>query len=129
MGELIDRFASRYTNLGASHRYRAELSALFAFASVTHSRQLSDAAVNQWATVNQWVARARAKNSRRGQLTRACVFLRWCVRHDLADPVRVEELRSRENPLRSTPPLHGKPQGKYPARWLTYEEAYGARFF
>jgi integrase len=36
----------------------------------------------------------------------------------------VEELQSRENPLRATPPLYGKLQGKYPARWLTYDEAY-----
>lgn len=47
------------------------------------------------------------------------------MRHELADPRLVEELQSRENPLRDTPPLYGKLQGKYPARWLTHEEAYG----
>jgi integrase len=54
------------------------------------------------------------------------LFLRWCVRYELADPRLVEELQSRENPLRATPPLYGKLQGKYPARWLTHEEAYGS---
>lgn len=79
---------------------------------------LSDAAVNHW------VAQARANNTRRGRLARACTFLRWCVRMGEADPVLVEELQSRENPLRATPPLYGKLQGKFPARWLTYEQAY-----
>jgi integrase len=37
----------------------------------------------------------------------------------------LEELQSRDNPLRATPPLDGKLQGKNPARWLTYDEAYG----
>jgi integrase len=37
----------------------------------------------------------------------------------------VEELQSRDNPLRATPPLYGKLQGKNPARWLTRDEAYG----
>ncbi len=76
------------------------------------------------AEVNHWVAGARANNTRRGRLARACTFLRWCVRMGEADPVLVEELASRENPLRATPPLYGKLQGKFPARWLTYEQAY-----
>lgn len=96
------------------------MTALFRHVRVTDPRLLSDAAVNQW------VALARANNTRRNRLTRICVFLRWCVRHELADPRLVEELQSRENPLRDTPPLYGKLQGKYPARWLTHEEAYGS---
>ena len=75
--------------------------------------------------MNQWAGAARANNTRRGRLARACTFLRWCVRHGHADPVLVEELQSRENPLRATPPLYGKLQGKYPARWLTHDEAFG----
>ena len=78
------------------------------------------------AAVNRWVALAKANNTRRNRLTRICVFLRWCVRYELADPRLVDELQSRDNPLRDTPPLYGKLQGKYPARWLTHEEAYGA---
>lgn len=76
------------------------------------------------AAVNHWVAQARANNTRRNRLARICTFLRWCVRMGEADPALVEELASRDNPLRATPPLYGKLQGKYPARWLTYEEAY-----
>jgi len=57
-------------------------------------------------------------------MARACTFLRWCVRHGEADPALVEDLKSRENPLRATPPLYGKLQGKYPARWLTHEQAF-----
>ena len=78
------------------------------------------------AAVNHWVASARANNTRRGRPARACTFLRWCVRRDLADPALVEELQSRENPLRATPPLYGKLQGTHPARWMTHEEAYGS---
>ena len=120
VAELIDHFVSRYTNPDTARQYRAELSALFAFAGAAHPRALTDAAVNHW------VASARANNTRRGRLARACTFLRWCVRHGLADPTLVEELQSRENPLRATPPLYGKLQGTHPARWLTHEEAYGA---
>ena len=93
--------------------------ALFAFAGVSHPRRLTEAAVNQW------VGQARANNTRRGRMARACAFLRWCVRHGEADPALVEDLQSRENPMRATPPIYGKLQGKYPARWLTHEEAFG----
>ncbi|MBO0747126.1 MAG: tyrosine-type recombinase/integrase [Acidimicrobiaceae bacterium] len=75
--------------------------------------------------MNQWVAQARANNTRRGRLARARTFLRWCVRQGEADPALVEELGNRDNPLRATPPLYGKLQGIYPARWLTHDEAYG----
>ncbi len=87
---------------------------------VPHPRALTDGAVNGW------VALSRANNTRRNRLARICTFLRWCVRVGEADPALVEELQSRENPLRATPPIYGKLQGKYPARWLTYDEAYGA---
>ncbi len=118
---MIDRFVSRYTNPKTSHQYRAELTALFRHVGVTHPRSLTDAAINQW------VALARANNTRRNRLTRICVFLRWCVRHQLADPGLVEDLQSRENPLRDTPPLYGKLHGKYPARWMTHQDAYDVR--
>jgi integrase len=95
------------------------LSALFAFAGVAHPRALTEGAVNHW------VAQGRANNTRRGRLARACTFLCWCVRQGEADPALVEQLQSRENPLRATPPLYGKLQGKYPARWLTHGEAFG----
>jgi integrase len=35
------------------------------------------------------------------------------------------ESSRRDHPLRRIPRLYGKVQGKYPARWLTYEEAFG----
>jgi hypothetical protein len=99
LAALIDRFASRYTNPKTAHQYRAELTALFRHVGVPQPRALSDGAVNQW------VALARANNIRRGRLARICTFLRWCVRVGEADPALVEELQSRENPLRATPPL------------------------
>ncbi len=71
------------------------------------------------------MARSRANNTRRNRLARICTFLRWCVRAGAAEPALVEELQSRENPLQATPPIYGKLQGKYPARWLTHEEAHG----
>jgi integrase len=109
---------SRYTNPKTAQQYRAELTALFAHTGASHPRALTDAAVNHW------VAKGRANNTRRNRLARICTFLRWCVRQGEADPALVEELQSRDDPLRATPPLYGKLQGKYPARWLTYAEAY-----
>jgi site-specific recombinase XerC len=93
--------------------------ALFESADVTDPRLLDEAAVNRW------VAGAKSNNTLRGRMTRACVFLRWCARRDLADPRLVEDLSGRDNPLRDIPPLYGKVQGKYPPRWLSYEEAFG----
>ena len=87
---------------------------------MSHSRALTDS------MVNHWVAKSRANNTRRNRLARVCTFLRWCVRQGECDSALVEELTSRENPLRSTPPLYGKLQGLYPARWLTHDEAYRA---
>ncbi len=118
--QLVESFVGRYTNPKTAQQYRAELTALFAYTGAAHPRALTDAAVNHW------VARARANNTRRGRLARVCTFLRWCMHQGHADPALVEELGSRENPLRATPPLYGKLQGKYPARWLTHEEAFGA---
>lgn len=117
---LIDRFCSRYTNEATARQYRQELTALFEYCGAPHPRALTDAAVNHW------VARSRANNTRRNRLARVCTFLRWCVRVGEADAALVEELQSRENPLRATPPLYGKLQGSYPARWLTHQEAYGS---
>lgn len=91
---------------------------LFKYAGAPHPRLLTDA------SVNHWVARAKANNTRRNRLVRTCTFLRWCVRQGEADPALVEELQSRENPLRQVPPLYGKLQSKYPARWLSHDEAY-----
>jgi integrase len=47
------------------------------------------------------------------------------VRHGEADPALVELLAGPDNPLRRIPKLYGKVQGVNPARFLTYEEAYG----
>ncbi|HLI72392.1 MAG TPA: hypothetical protein VKU86_00840 [Acidimicrobiales bacterium] len=55
-----------------------------------------------------------------------CTFLRWCVRIGQADPALVEALASRDNPLRRIPRLYGKVQGRYPARWLTHDQAFGS---
>jgi hypothetical protein len=89
-------------NVKTAQQYESELTSLFAFAGVSHPRALSEAAVNQW------VSQARANNTRRGRLARACTFLRWCVRRGEADPALVEALQSRENPLRATPSVHGQ---------------------
>ena len=116
--ELVERFVGRYTNPATARQSRLELTALFAYAGISHPRALTDAAINHW------VVKVRANNSRRGRLARVCTFLRWCVRQGEGDPGLLEELTSRDNPLRATPPLYGKLQGKYPARWLTHAEAY-----
>jgi integrase len=46
------------------------------------------------------------------------------VRVGEGDAALVEALMSRDNPLRRTPRLYGKVQGKFPARWLTHHEAF-----
>ena len=66
-----------------------------------------------------------ANNTVRNRLSLAATFLRWCVREGHADPAVLEALTDRDNPLRRVPRLYGKVQAKHPARWLTYDEAFG----
>lgn len=117
---LIAEFARRYTNHNTRRQYLAELSDLFDTTARTHPRLLTEADVMAWAGEPRL-----ANNTIRNRLSRVCTFLRWCVRTGEADPALVEALMSRDNPLRRTPRLYGKVQGKYPARWLTHDEAFG----
>jgi len=72
--------------------------------------------VSTTASGSRW-HRPVANNTIRNRLSRVTTFLRWCVRQGLADPVLVEALCDRNNPLWRVPRLYGKLQGKYPARW------------
>lgn len=76
----------------------------------------------------RWCAglgRPVANNTVRNRLSLAATFLRWCVREGHADPGVLEALADRDNPLRRVPRTYGKVQAEHPARWLTYEEAFG----
>jgi len=117
---LIAEFARRYGNPKTRVQYVAELTDLFQRSRRDHPRLLTEADVLAWAG-----QRGLANNTKRNRLSRVCTFLRWCVRTGEADPALVEALMSRDNPLRRVPRLYGKVQGKYPARWLTHEEAFG----
>jgi len=123
---LIAEFARRYSNALTRHQYVAELTALFAHSGRSHPAQLSEADVLTWCTSLTADGRRPANNTIRNRLSRVCTFLRWCVRSEQADPSLVETLTSRDNPLRRTPRLYGKVQGRYPARWLSHHEAFGS---
>lgn len=118
---LVSEFARRYSNAKTREQYVVELRNLFASARCSHPRQLTEADVLSWCGGN---GKRPANNTIRNRLSRVCTFLRWCVRTGEADPRLVEALASRDNPLRRTPRLYGKVQGRYPARWLTYDEAF-----
>jgi integrase len=117
---LIAEFARRYGNAKTRTQYVAELTDLFARSRRDHPRLLTEADVLAWAG-----QRHLANNTKRNRLSRVCTFLRWCVRTGEGDPALVEALMSRDNPLRRTPRLYGKVQAKFPARWLTRDEAFG----
>jgi integrase len=117
---LIAEFARRYSNHKTRSQYLAELTDLFARSRRDHPRLLTEADVLAWAG-----QRHLANNTKRNRLSRVSTFLRWCVRTGEGDAALVEALMSRDNPLRRTPRLYGKVQAKYPARWLTYDEAFG----
>ncbi len=118
---LVGEFARRYANAKTRQQYVAELTALFASTGCSHPRHLTEADVLAWCGGN---GKRPANNTIRNRLSRVCTFLRWCVRTGEADPGLVEALASRDNPLRRIPRLYGKVQGRYPARWLTYDEAF-----
>jgi integrase len=120
---LISEFVRRYSNSRTRHQYEAELTALFVATGRTHPSQLSETDVLAW--IGGQPGHRPANNTIRNRLSRVCTFLRWCVRQQQADPALVEALAGRDNPLRRTPRLYGKVQGKYPARWLDHEQAYG----
>jgi integrase len=119
---LISEFARRYDNPRTRHQYVAELTDLFRVTGRRLPSELGDADVLRWCA---GMGRPVANNTVRNRLSRVTTFLRWCVRHGLADPVLVEALCDRTNPLRRVPRLYGKLQGKHPARWLSYDEAFG----
>ncbi len=118
---VIEEFARRYGNRTTRSQYVAELTDLFERSRRDHPQLLTEADVLAWAG-----QRHLANNTKRNRLSRVCTFLRWCVRAGEGDAALVEALMSRDNPLRRTPRLYGKVQGKYPARWLTYDEAFGS---
>ncbi len=118
---LVGEFARRYANAKTRQQYVAELTALFASTGCSHPSQLTEADVLSWCGGN---GKPPANNTIRNRLSRVCTFLRWCVRTGEADPGLVEALASRDNPLRRIPRLYGKVQGRYPARWLTRDEAF-----
>ena len=117
---LVEEFSRRYGNPKTRSQYVSELTDLFERSRRDHPRLLTEADVLEWAG-----QRHLANNTKRNRLSRVCTFLRWCVRIGEGDPAVVEALTSRDNPLRRVPRLYGKVQGKYPARWLTHEEAFG----
>ncbi|MDP1794587.1 MAG: hypothetical protein Q8K63_10680, partial [Acidimicrobiales bacterium] len=55
----------------------------------------------------------------------SCVFIRWCVRRGEAERELLTAITDRDNPLLHIPRLYGKAQTKNPARWLTYDAAFG----
>jgi integrase len=118
LASLIREFTLRYANASTARQYEAELSDLFHHAGVDHPRQLTESAILAWC------GSFRANNTVRNRLSRACTFLRWCVRQGHADPAVVEALMSRDNPLRQIPRLYGKVQAIRPARWLSQSEAF-----
>jgi hypothetical protein len=115
---LVGEFAVQYSNVNTRRQYETDLSDLFHPAGVEHPRQLSESAVLAWC------GSFRANNTVRNRLSRACTFLRWCVRQGEADPAVVEALMCRDNPLRQIPRLYSKVQASRPARWLSREGAF-----
>ncbi len=122
MAVLVGEFARRYDNPRTRAQYVAELNDLFRVTGRLHPSELTDADVLRWCAGGR---RPVANNTIRNRLSRVTTFLRWCVRQGQADPVLVEAPCDRTNPLRRVPRLYGKLQGKHPARWLTYDEAFG----
>lgn len=108
----------RYPNANTRRYYERDLKALFVFAGVDHPGLLTES------VVLAWCGQGRANHTVRNMLSRACTFLRWCVRQGEADAALVEALMSRDNPLRQIPRLYGKVQGMRPARWLSHSEAF-----
>ena len=104
----------RYPNANTRRYYERDLKALFSFAGVEHPGLLTESVVRA----------GESEQTVRNTLSRACTFLRWCVREGEADAVLVEALMSRDNPLRQIPRLYGKVQGMRPARWLSHLEAF-----
>ena len=119
---LIAEFVRRYNSDKTRREYVTDLTSLFETSGRHHPRQLTESDVLAWASGN---GRKLANNSIRSRLSTACVFIRWCVRTGEGDPALMAALMDRDNPLLRIPRLYGKVQGKYPARWLTHEEAFG----
>jgi integrase len=119
---LIDEFLSRYVNRATRRIYALNLSELFASTGRQHPNDLTEADVLAWCAGN---GRQLANNTVRSRLSHVRTFLRWAVRTGHTTPHLADALADRDNPLtRSYPRLYGKRQGKFPARWLSHDEAF-----
>lgn len=81
----------RYSNANTRRYYERDLTALFGFAVVDLPAVLTES------MVLAWCGPARANNTVLNTLSRACTFLRWCVRQGEADAALVEALMGRDD--------------------------------
>lgn len=70
----------------------------------------------------EWATAVPANNSVRVRISMARTFYRWCPRMGVIDADPTVEL---DGLTKQYPKTYGKVQGRHPARWLTYGEAYG----
>jgi integrase len=115
--EFIDAFCrSLYTNPHTRQFRRKFLRQLFAHSGATAPDHITPQALVAWITSTG------ANNTIRSRLATARVFFRWATREGLCDQNPAADL---SHITKSFPATYGKIQSRYPARWLTYEEAYG----
>lgn len=116
LATLFDRFASRYPSQDAGMNRARMLAHLFDHAGVDDPRHLTSSHAAAWITA------ARANNSVRQRLSLVRVFYRWAIANGHADRNPADDLT---HVTKSYPTIYGKRQHQNPARFLTYEEAYG----
>jgi integrase len=101
--------------------YRQALGALFALADWPHPDRLTEAQIVAYVTSND-----PANNTVYQRLSQVRTFLRWCRVEGIADNAAADRLAGRDSPLRTYRRTYGKAQSKNPARYLDYDQAYGA---
>ena len=114
--DFIETFCSLYTNAHTQHFRRKFLCQLFTTTGALHPADVSPA------VLAAWITSPGANNTVRGRLATARVFFRWAVRQGHCESDPTAELG---HITKSFPTTYGKTQSRYPARWLSHDEAYG----
>jgi integrase len=111
MAEYLERFSPSGQGV-----IRSRLDSMFAHTRTTHPGQITTR------QLNVWIVSARANNTVRSRLSTSRTFLRWCLLRGFIESNPADLL---PEITRQYPTTYGKVQDKNPARFLTYDEAFG----
>jgi len=112
VAEYLERFASQNGRLTVSSR----LNAMFRHTGTTHPEQITTR------SLLAWITSGGSNNTVRARLSTGRAFLRWCHK---TGRITGQVWETLPDITKQYPSTYGKVQDAHPARFLTYEQAFG----